>query len=313
MKPFRKHVAIAIDGGGIRGVVATRALMTLENALGKSSHDIFRLAAGTSTGSIIAAGLSAGLTAKAMNDLYLQFGKTVFKKSWRTFFFPLTRYQYSSDPLRKILHDKIGDIKMGDFWNAVPRTDVVIITMDLLTNKSRFIKPWKPEYKDWPVVTAVMASSSIPAYFPVVEDRYVDGGIGSYVNPCYIAAYEALFCLQWKLEETTLISLGTGRDPQAVKPGQANKMAVWNWLIPLEDAFLSSTSDQQVHLVETFFKGLDFRRFQVDFKKYIALDDTNHMDELLAYGEQLGQMILNDQVDTAMGVKAVAPNRTDSI
>ena len=51
MKPFRKHVAIAIDGGGIRGVAVTRALMMLEEALSLPSHHIFRLTAGTSTGS----------------------------------------------------------------------------------------------------------------------------------------------------------------------------------------------------------------------------------------------------------------------
>ena len=53
MKPFREHVAIAIDGGGIKGAMVTRALSILEDHLGKPSHDIFRLAAGTSTGSII--------------------------------------------------------------------------------------------------------------------------------------------------------------------------------------------------------------------------------------------------------------------
>ena len=56
MKPFRKHVAIAVDGGGIKGVIVTRALAILEDYLGQSSHEIFRLAAGTSTGSIISAG-----------------------------------------------------------------------------------------------------------------------------------------------------------------------------------------------------------------------------------------------------------------
>jgi patatin-like phospholipase/acyl hydrolase len=49
MKPFRKHVAIAVDGGGIKGVIVTRALAILEDHLGQSSHEIFRLAAGTST------------------------------------------------------------------------------------------------------------------------------------------------------------------------------------------------------------------------------------------------------------------------
>jgi patatin-like phospholipase/acyl hydrolase len=57
MKPFRKHVAIAIDGDGIKGVIVTRALAILEERLGQSSHEISRLAAGTSTGFIISAGI----------------------------------------------------------------------------------------------------------------------------------------------------------------------------------------------------------------------------------------------------------------
>ena len=56
MKPFHKHVAIAVDGGGIKRVIVTRALATPEGHLGQLSHQIFRLAAGTSTGSIISAG-----------------------------------------------------------------------------------------------------------------------------------------------------------------------------------------------------------------------------------------------------------------
>jgi len=57
MKPFRQHVAIAVDGGGIKGVIVTRALAILEEHLGQSLHEVFRLAAGTSTGSIISAGV----------------------------------------------------------------------------------------------------------------------------------------------------------------------------------------------------------------------------------------------------------------
>jgi len=69
MNPFRKNVAIAIDGGGIRGVVITRALSHLEDHLGKPVRQIFQLTAGTSTGSIISAAISAGLTAKQMHKL----------------------------------------------------------------------------------------------------------------------------------------------------------------------------------------------------------------------------------------------------
>ena len=304
MKPFRKNVAIAIDGGGIRGVIVTKALSILEEHLGKPVHNIFRLAAGTSTGSIISAGIASGLTAAQLHQLYSSLGETIFKKSWRTFFWPLTRFRYPHEPLIEALREHIGTQKMGDFWTASPPTDVVITTFDLLTGKTCFIKPWKKDYKDWPVIWAVLASSSVPTFFPVVDGRYVDGGVGSYANPCYLAAYEAQFCLKWDPKETTLISLGTGRDPQGVKPGQPGRFMAWDWLTPTLDAFLSSADDQQVHLVETFFQDLDFRRFQVDLKEAISMDDPSQIQSLTGYGRQLGKMMLTDEDDWALRVTA---------
>jgi predicted acylesterase/phospholipase RssA len=308
MKPFRKNVAIAIDGGGIRVVIVTRALATLERHLRKPVHDIFRLVAGTSTGSIISAGIAAGLTSAQMHDLYVSLGSTIFKKSWRSFFWPLTRFKYPKEPLVKALREHIGTMKMGDFWTADPPTDVVITTFDLIANRTCFIKPWKQEYKDWPVIWAILASSSVPTFFPVVDARYVDGGVGSYANPCYLAAYEAKFCLQWDPKETTLISLGTGRDPNGVKPGGPERFMAWDWIAPTLDAFLTSAGDQQVHLVETFFQDLDFRRFQVDLSQGIAMDDASQIPNLSAYGEQMGRMILNDEYDRALGVSAGIAN-----
>jgi uncharacterized protein len=308
MKPFRKNVAIAIDGGGIRGVIVTRALATLERYLRKPVHDIFRLAAGTSTGSIISAGIAANLTAAQMHQLYVSLGATIFKKSWRTFFWPLTRFRYPYEPLINALREHLGTWKMGDFWKADPPTDVVITTFDLLSGKTCFIKPWKEEYKDWPVIWAVLASSSVPTFFPIVDGRYVDGGVGSYANPCYLAAYEAQFCLQWDPKETTLISLGTGRDPQGVKPDRPGRFLAWDWLTPTLDAFLASAADQQVHLVKTFFQDLDFRRFQVDLSQVTPMDDATKIPYLTVYGEQMGKMILTDQYDRALGVKSGTPD-----
>jgi predicted acylesterase/phospholipase RssA len=302
MKAFRKNVAIAIDGGGIRGVVVTKALSMLEEALGKPLKDVARLTAGTSTGSIISAGIGAGLTAARMHELYLELGRTIFKTTWRSVLWPLTKYRYASEPLATALYNVIGNMKMGDFWTKKPPFDIVITSFDLQTNRTRFIKPWKTEYKNWPVVTAVMASGAAPTFFPAVEGRYVDGGVGAYYNPCFLAAYEAQFCLKWDADETTLISIGTGRNPPWVKPGQSADFWAWQWIGPLEDGFLDSTNDQQVHLVETFFKKLDFRRFQVDLQEPIDMDEVSKMDALVAYGEQLGEMILHDQFDRAQGI-----------
>lgn len=302
MKPFRKNVAIAIDGGGIRGVVPIRALMKLESALGQPLNQVFGLAAGTSTGSIISAGMGAGLSVGQIHELYRSLGERIFKKSWRSLIWPLSRYRYPSQPLEQALDGVLGGLRMGDFWETSPQMDVVITTYDLVLNRTRFIKPWKDEYADWSVVAAVMASSAVPTYFPVVDGRYVDGGVGSYSNPCYIAAYEATFCLGWKPEETTLISLGTGRDPNTTRIGQPSRYMPWDWLKPTLGAFINSAADQQVHLVDTFFKGLDFRRFQVELKQPIGMDEPSAMDALGRYGDKMANMILRDQFDCAMGI-----------
>jgi len=131
--------------------------------------------------------------------------------------------------------------------------------------------------------------------------------VGAYYNPCFLAAYEANFCLDWKAEETTLLSIGTGRNPPWLKPDQAANFWAWQWIGPIEDGFLDSTDDQQVHLVETFFPKLDFRRYQVDLREPIEMDRADKMDELVTYGEQLGQMILNDQFDRALGIRPALP------
>ncbi|MEZ0396962.1 MAG: patatin-like phospholipase family protein [Anaerolineales bacterium] len=311
MKPFRKHVAIAIDGGGMRGVIVTRALSILEEHLGEPVHRFVHLAAGTSTGAIISAGIGAGLSAMEIHALYLSLGRHIFKKSWRTFFWPLTRYRYPSEPLEQALRQHLGDQPMSSLWERPEPMDVVITAFDVVENRPRFIKPYKQEYRDLPIADAVLASSSVPTYFPPVAGRFVDGGVGSYANPCYLAAYEAQFCLNWDPEETTLISLGTGRGPHSVQPGQPERFHAWGWLQPMLDAFLQSANDQQVHLVETFFQRLDFRRFQVDLKERIEMDDPNAIPALVRYGAQMAEKIMNDETDAAMGIEAErAPRST---
>ena len=112
--------------------MVARALSKLEDHLGKSSQEIFRLVAGTSTGSIIAAGIAAGLTGDQLHQLYCDLGGTVFRKTWRYYLWPfLARYRYSSKPLENAIRQHIGDIKMGEFWSGNPRTDVVFTTFDL--------------------------------------------------------------------------------------------------------------------------------------------------------------------------------------
>ena len=191
---------------------------------------------------------------------------------------------------------------MAELWTAKHRIDLVITTFDIVENRTCFIKPYKGSYVDWSVVKATMASAAAPTYFPSIDGRFVDGGVGSYGNPCYLAAYEIRFRLGWKLEETTLISIGTGRDPNTIKTGEPNHFLPLTYITPILGAFQTSAADEQVDLVNKLFNGLDFRRFQVDLKTVIQMDDPSDIPELIHYGEKLGEMMLKNNMDRAMNV-----------
>ncbi|MGE5073004.1 MAG: patatin-like phospholipase family protein [Anaerolineae bacterium] len=300
MKPFRKNVAIAIDGGGIRGVIVTRALSILERQLNQPLHNVFRLTAGTSTGSIIAAGLASGLTAEHLYEMYIQLAGNVFKRSIRTALWYAFNYRYGNPPLQAALHSYFGDKTVGDLWNAEPATDLVVTTFDVVENRTRFIKSYKSEYADWPLVKAVLASAAAPTYFPAVEGQFIDGGVGSYNNPCYVAAYEVQYNLPWKPEDTTLISIGTGREQKHLAKGAVDRFLPPQYIGPLIDAFSQCAADQQVDLVNKLFAGLDFRRFQITLDEPAPLDDISKLKRLIEYGDRLGSMILADQLDGAM-------------
>jgi len=310
MKQFRRNVALAVDGGGIRGTMVAKALAVLEEAEGKPCREMFGLTAGTSTGSILSAAVAAGIPAAKTHEVYVDLGRNIFKKSWRTVF-PfkyLVHYMYPNDHFRAVLREHLGEMTMGDVWAADPRLDIVITARDLVLNKTHFIKPWKAEYKDWELWRAVLCSSSAPTYMPVVDGRYVDGGVGSYANPCYLAAYEAKFCLVWPVEETTLISIGTGRYPEGLKPGQADGFNALDWAPHVIDTFASDACDQQVRLVQTFFPELDFRRFQMDLPYPIPMDDAGSIPALTDLGEELGRKILHDLVDEEVRADAGRPS-----
>jgi len=305
MKPFRKHVALAVDGGGIKGVVASRAIAVLEEHLQTPAYEVFTLLAGTSTGAIITAGVATGLFGEEIHHLYCELGPAIFRSTWRSTLWPLTRYRYPLEPLQEALEDQMGGKTMGDFWKEDNPLDLVITAFDLVKNKTLFIKPFKERTAEepWPVSKAVLASSAVPSYFPPVENRYVDGGVGSYHNPCYVAAYEAKFVLGWEPTETTLISLGTGRDPHALQQEQIKRFYPWHWISPVLGAFQESADDQQVHLVETFFPEVDFRRFQVELDGTYPMDEPENIPALTAFGNQLGEMMIGDQMDGALGIQ----------
>ena len=74
---------LALDGGGIRGVVAARLLQEVEQEIrnqgkGNFLHEYFDLIAGTSTGSMLAGAIALGKESHELIKLYKDRGKDIF-------------------------------------------------------------------------------------------------------------------------------------------------------------------------------------------------------------------------------------------
>src|SRR5215831_9346640 len=105
----RPHRMLALDGGGIRGLITLGILKRIEELIADRTRlklcEYFDYIAGTSTGAIIAAGLSRGMTTSELIDFYLSCGKQMFEPAW---IIERIKYFYTADPLKGKLQEVFG-------------------------------------------------------------------------------------------------------------------------------------------------------------------------------------------------------------
>jgi len=236
---------LAIDGGGIRGLISLGMLKRLEQIIAEKQGrgadfrlcDYFDYIGATSTGAIVAAGLALGKSVDQLIQFYLESGKDMFEKSR---LFDRLKNLYSADPLR----DQLAKT-FGTRTNLLPpptestsedvaylRCLLLIVTRNVTTDS-----PWPissnpdaryndRERKDCnlllPLWQLVRASTAAPIYFPpeIVKIgpktfAFVDGGVTAYNNPAFLLyrmATHPAYQLGWKTGERNLllVSLGTG-------------------------------------------------------------------------------------------------------
>ncbi len=319
MQDLRKHVVLSIDGGGLRGIICANALriveLTLKNTIGKGWYELVDLAAGTSTGSIITTALMFGMSTEDIFNLYMQNGKAIFTPTAPSPFDLLTKHVFDNKVLKQVLESHFGNATLADIWKAKPPKiackDLVVVVRDLHIAQTCFLKSWKDDAYTWTLVDAVLASTAVPTQFPVVNGRYVDGGVGSYSNPVYMAVFEAVKVRGWLPEDVTVISLGTGKTTDTIDVGVADNYHIWDWAPVILGGFLSDASEQQVSMVRyTMGDGLDFRRFQVVFNKEApdpSATNPKDMPILVKYGEEMARKILADEFEPAPSQPTRAP------
>jgi uncharacterized protein len=217
-KPFR---ILSIDGGGIRGILPAAILAELEDRYlgGRSAGDYFDLITGTSTGGIIAVGLSIGKTAKSILNLYVEHGEKVFppvrwdflkvRQRWR-FLQALQQHRYEPDVLEGLLKAVFSERTLGEAQRRL-----CVPSFDGFTEVNVFKTPHHFDYRmDWKerLLTIAMATAAAPAYFPVYKNGgrfFADGGVWAN-NPIMIGLVDALVCYKLQRRQVHILSLGTG-------------------------------------------------------------------------------------------------------
>ena len=113
LEPGPTKRILALDGGGVRGLITLGILEAIERRLivrsGRANlvlSDYFDLIAGTSTGSIIATGLAMGMKVSRLIDLYIAASPSIFPKTRRKGWFV---NKYDASPLEDLLEKIVGD------------------------------------------------------------------------------------------------------------------------------------------------------------------------------------------------------------
>ncbi len=265
---------LALDGGGIRGALSLGYLEKLEQIL-KARHPhiadfrlchYFDLIGGTSTGSIIAAALSIGLSVAEIKEKYFALGVKIFgqKNDWWNVFEigKMVKANYSAVPLEKELKNMFQDYTLGDSEHI--KTGLCIVTKRADTNSVwPLINHPKGKYFDSAIGAngkillrdAIRASAAAPTYFlPITIDvgqgisgAFVDGGVSMANNPSLellkVATLKG-FPFHWEkgADKLMIISIGTGMSKLEKLPKDIEKNHQLKWAQQIPDMLMQDAS-----------------------------------------------------------------------
>jgi patatin-like phospholipase/acyl hydrolase len=277
---------LALDGGGIRGMITIEVLGAFEdllrNKLNKGPDFVlahyFDFVAGTSTGAIIAACISLGKTVDEIRDFYVTSGPAMFKKSFLPKWY---WYRYKKEKLAKKMQSIfVKDTTLG---SGELRTVLMMVMRNASTDSpwpisnnpfAKYNQPErreKPHYDcnlDLPLWQLVRASTAAPVYFPpeVIkmgpnEFVFVDGGITTYNNPAFQAFLMATvepYNMNWLVGERNLfvVSIGTGTNEKANKDLRPSEMNLLYNASSIPSALMYAALNEQDFLCRVFGKCL---------------------------------------------------------
>jgi patatin-like phospholipase/acyl hydrolase len=241
---------LAIDGGGIRGLIPAVVLAELERRTGRRTADLFDLIAGTSTGGILACGLTrpgddgaGAFSAADLIGLYESEGPEIFHRSLVKRAESIDGYvdeRYDDSGLNAALRRYLGATRLSQTL-----TDVFVTAYEIERRQAFFFRSSRarvdPAY-DFTLVDVARATAAAPTYFEPVRVRDVAGG-GGYalidggvfaLNPA-MTAYAELAADRAHDAIDLVVSLGTGAQTRPLSFEEVRGWGQLEWARPIVD------------------------------------------------------------------------------
>lgn len=300
---------LAIDGGGIRGIIPALVLADLEARTRRPISASFDLIAGTSTGGILACALArasdAGdgphFSAGALAALYVEEGPSIFAadlvRRIRTVD-GLVDERYADSGLRAALDRYLGAARISQ-----ARTDLFITSYELEARLAFFFRSTRARVSpadDFTMADAAHATSAAPTYFEPARVRdvagqktytLIDGGVFA-TNPAMCALAEV--SRAGKLAEVELLlSLGTGAQEAPIRYADARGWGRLEWAPRIVDVVFDGVAET-----------VDFQASQLLDDKYVRLQTGlagahERMDDAspanLAALQRIGERLVADR------------------
>lgn len=283
---------LSIDGGGVRGIIPAIILASIEQRTGKPISQLFDLIAGTSTGGILALGLTKPdqsgqpeFSAAQLCELYHEEIPNIFGDP-RSWWGNLLSPKYRSFAFQRVLKNAFTESRLRSALS-----DVLIPCYDIEHRVPYIFKSQLAKQHsecDFPMRDVALAASASPTLFhpvPIQKSSdgrsiyMVDGGVFAN-NPSIIAFAEIKSIPAVENDSYFMVSLGTGKSTRPLTDEFISLWGYLQWSRPMLELVMESNSesvhDQMKHLL-TVSEGPPYYRLQVDLPRTVdpAIDNAS--------------------------------------
>lgn len=282
---------LSIDGGGIRGIIPAMILADLEKRTQKPIAELFDLIAGTSTGGILALGLTkpdgSGKPEHSAANLarfYEKEGDRIFPKNIFTQLRNLQDEKYPANGIESVLDKYFGETRLSEAL-----TEVLITSYDIELRRPYFFKRTKsrntPNSDNFLMKKVARATSAAPTYFEPLKletadltDYYalIDGGV--FANNPGLCAYVQARTNFPDATDFLVVSIGTGELTTTLPYDKVKDWGLVEWAQPILNVAFDGVSDTVHYQLKQLLPYSEGKRRYYRFQTKLS-DRGDHMDD----------------------------------